>query len=146
MVGLMVPSKRVYAKGDLPRLLLPVPRPCGEPLPTHASTADPPALAGSFGSVSCGVALPFLWVLVCERFCLCPPSKNEICFPSSCGSSIIRLAGLQGQIPGDTQSLCWIPKLGSLAWGSEPSQQWENFFGIVVVLQFVGHSPGGYGI
>ena len=31
MVGLMVNSKRVYTQGDLP-----VPRPCGEPLPTHA--------------------------------------------------------------------------------------------------------------
>ena len=27
-------------------------------------------------------------------------------------------------------------------WGSEPSQQWEIFFGIIV-LWFVGHSSGG---
>ena len=55
IVGLMVTSKRVYAKGDLPRLLLPVPCPCGEPLLTHTSTGDPPTLAGRFGSVPCGV-------------------------------------------------------------------------------------------
>ena len=30
-------------------------------------------------------------------------------------------------------------------WGSEPSQQWENFFSIIV-LQFVGHPTGGYGM
>ena len=93
MVGLMVPSKRVYAKGDLPRLLLPVPRPCGEPLPTHASTADPPALAGSFGSVSCGVTLPFLWawcvkdfVCVLQEWNLFPlvlwKFYNQTCWPS----------------------------------------------------------------
>ena len=29
-------------------------------------------LAGSPGSVSCGIPVPFLWVLVCMRFCLCP--------------------------------------------------------------------------
>ena len=60
MVGLMVNSKRVYAKGDFPSLMLPVPQPRGEPLPVHASTGDPPTLAGSFGSVSCGVTAPFL--------------------------------------------------------------------------------------
>ena len=29
-------------------------------------------------------------------------------------------------------------------WGSEPSQQCENLFGIIV-LQSVGHPPNGYG-
>ena len=45
------------------------------------------------------------------------------------------------RFPGNSQSLCWIPKLGSLTWGSEPSQQWEIFFAIIV-LQFVGHPLG----
>ena len=49
------------------------------------------------------------------------------------------------RFPGDSQFFCQVPRLGSLTWGSEPSQQWENFFGIIV-LQFVGHPPGGYGI
>ena len=57
------------------------PGPCDESLPTHASTGDPPTLAGSFGSVSCGVTAPFLWLLVCTRFCLCPP-RLESLFPS----------------------------------------------------------------
>ena len=63
-------------KGDLPRQLSPVPQPCGEPLLTHASTRDPPTLAGSFGSVSCGVTALFLQVLV--RGFLCPPSLGSV--------------------------------------------------------------------
>ena len=35
--------------------------------------------------------------------------------------------------------------LESLPWGSEPSQQCKNFFGIIV-LQSVGHRLGEYGI
>ena len=42
-------------------------------------------------------------------------------------------------------SLPGIPRLGTLPWGSEPSQEWENFFGIII-FHFVGHPPGGYGI
>ena len=82
MVGLMANSKRVYyAKGDLSRLLLPVPRPCGKPLLTHISSGNDPTVAGSFGSVSCGVTAPLLWVSVCAKFCLCPP-RLESLFPS----------------------------------------------------------------
>ena len=54
-------------------------------------------------------------------------------------------AGLMVRFPGDSQYLSWILRLGSLMWGSESSQQWENFFGIIV-LQFVSHPPNGYGI
>ena len=43
----------------------------------------------------------------------------------------------------DSQSLCWVPKLGSLMGGSEPSEQFKNFFGIII-LQSVGHPPGRY--
>ena len=49
------------------------PRPCSRPLQTHASTRDSWTLRGMCGSVSCGVTAPFSWVLVCTRFCLCPP-------------------------------------------------------------------------
>ena len=35
--------------------------------------------------------------------------------------------------PEDSQSLCWIPMLGSLLWGLELSQQCENSFGIIVL-------------
>ena len=34
---------------------------------------------GKSGPVSCGVTAPFSWVLLCTRFCLCPPG---VCFPS----------------------------------------------------------------
>ena len=46
---------------------------------------------------------------------------------------------------GNSYSLFQIPSLGTLMWGSESSQQWENFFGIIV-LQFVHCSPSVYGI
>ena len=49
------------------------------------------------------------------------------------------------RFPQDFQSLCQIPRLGSLMLGSEPPQWRENFFGIIV-LQFVGQSPGGHGV
>ena len=49
------------------------------------------------------------------------------------------------RFPGDSQTLCQIPRLGSLMWGSQLSKQWENFIGIIV-LQFVSHLPGRYGV
>ena len=36
IVRLMANSKRVYSKGVLPRVVLPVPCPCGEPLLTYS--------------------------------------------------------------------------------------------------------------
>ena len=53
--------------------------------------------------------------------------------------------GLQGQIPWGFLLLCQIPRLGSLMWSSEASEQWEYFFDILV-LHFVGHPPDGNGI
>ena len=47
--------------------------------------------------------------------------------------------------PRDSQSILWILRLGNLTWGSEPPQQWQNFFGIIV-LQSMGHPPDGCGI
>ena len=56
------------------------------------------------------------------------------------------LLAFKVRFPGDPESLCWTPRLGSLTWGAQkPSQQWENFCGLVV-LQFVCCPPGGYGI
>ena len=46
---------------------------------------------------------------------------------------------------GIPSSFAKIPQLGSLMWVSEPSQQWKNFFGIII-LQFVSCPSGGYGI
>ena len=63
--------------------------PCGEPLPTHTSTEDPPTPADSLGSVFCGVTAPFLWDLVCTRF-VCALHDWSLCLPKSCGSPVIK--------------------------------------------------------
>ena len=129
MVGLMATSKRVYAKGDLPRLLLPVLCPCSEPLPAHASTGDPPTLAARFGSVSCGVIPLGLGV---------HPPRLESLFPQFCGTPIIKSHWLsRSDSLGVPSPFIKSPRLGSLTWSSEPSQQWGNFSGITVV-QFCG--------
>ena len=112
------------------------PYPCGEPLLTHVSTGDPPTLAGRFGSVFCGVTAPFLWVLVHTRFRLCPPRLESLLPPVPWKTYDQIPLAFKVRFPGDSQTLCLIPRLGSLIWGSELSQQWENFFGIIV-LQFV---------
>ena len=45
----------------------------------HASTGDSWTLVGKSESVSYGVTAPFSWVLVCTRFCLCPPRVCSNC-------------------------------------------------------------------
>ena len=48
------------------------------------ATANPclcRTLTGKSGSVSCGVTVPFSWVLMHTNFCLCPP---KVCFPVLC--------------------------------------------------------------
>ena len=102
-------------------------------------------LAGRSGSVSWGITVPFSWVLACARFCSCPPRVQSL-FPPVLWKYCNQIPlAFKVRFPGESQSLCGIPRLGSLMWGSEPSQQWENFFGIIV-LQFVGCPLGGYGI
>ena len=96
--------------------------PCGEPLPTLTSTGDPPTLVGSFGSVSCEVTTPFLWVLAYTRFHLCTP-RLESLLPRVLWKSYNQiLLTFKVRVHGDFQALCQIPRLGSLMWGSEPSQ------------------------
>ena len=99
MVGLIADSQRVYTTGDPP-----VPRPRGEPLATHASTGGPPTVAGSFGSVSCGVTVPLLQVLVCAKFCLCSPRRESL-FPTVSWEAYDQiLLTLKARFPGDFQS------------------------------------------
>ena len=77
------------------------------------------------------------------RVCLCSLRLASL-FLQSCGSLYNQIPlAFKVRFPGVSQSLCWIPRLGSLTWGSEISQQWENFFGITF-LQSVGHLPGRY--
>ena len=145
MVGLMVTSKRVLCQGGPSRTAATSGEhlnPCGEPLLTHASTAGPSTIAGCFGSVSCGVTAPFFWVLVQARFCFCPPRLESLFSPVLWKSYNQILLVFKVRFPGDPQSLCWIPRLGSLIWCSEPSQRWENFFGIMFSSLWVTHLVG----
>ena len=120
----------------------PVSQPCGETLLAPASTGGPPTRAGTFGSVSCGVTAPVLWVLVHTRFCLCPPRLESLFPPVPWKSYNQTPLAFKVRFPGDPQSLCQIPRLGSLTWASEPSQQWENVFGIIVLQLWVAHQAG----
>ena len=68
----------------------------------------------------------------------CPP-RLESLFPPVLWKSCNQIPlAFQARFHEDSQ-------LGSQTWGSEPSKQWESFFGIIV-LQFVGHPRGGCGI
>ena len=69
---------------------------CDRPLLTHISSRDSWTFTGKSGSLSYGVTASFSCVLVCIRFCLCPPSM----FPQSCGSSMI-----QSHCPSKSNSL-----------------------------------------
>ena len=77
------------------------------------------------------------------RFCLCPPRLESLFLQVlwKCFNQI--LLAFNVRFPGYSQSLCKIPRMGSLAWGSELSQQQDNFFGIIA-LQFVSHPLGGH--
>ena len=86
------------------------PHPCDEPLLIHTSTRGPPTLASSFGSVSCGVNAPFPWVLVCSKFCLCPPRWESLFLP------VLWKSYNQGQIPWGFPVTLWFPGLESLMW------------------------------
>ena len=146
LVRLVVTSRRVYAKGDLPRMLLPVPSPRQGPADPHLHRR-PSDTSRSLGSTSCWATALFFWVLVPARFCLTLQDKFMFApgFPvlwKSCNQ--ISLA-FKVRFPGDSQSLCQIPRLGSLTWCSKPSQQWGNF-SVIIVLQIVGHPPSGYRI
>ena len=91
------------------------PCPCGEPLPTHTSTGDPPELAGSFESISCGVTAPLLWVLVRAKFCLCTPSLEYLFLPVLWKSLNQIPQALKAKFPRNSLSVGQIPRLGSTA-------------------------------
>ena len=76
------------------------PWPGSRPLLTLASARDSWTLTGKSGSVSCEVTALFSWVLVCIKFCLCPP---RVYFPAEC-----KFWQLYGGINGDLlqEGLC----------------------------------------
>ena len=128
-------SKGTYANRCLPGQML-----LG-PLSLQQATLDP-HLCRRPSDIHRQVWLSLLW-----GHCSFPlgPSFHKVVFVSSkrlfspvlwkfCNHILL---AFKVRFPGDSPSLCWIPKLGSLIWGSGLSQQWETFFGIPV-LQFVG--------
>ena len=136
MIELMATSKTAYMKGGLPGVLLPAPASLGDPLLTIASTGDPAILAS--GLVSCGVTAPFLWVLVPTDL-VCALQDWSLFHPVLWNAYNQIPLAFKVRFPRGFQSLCQIPRLGSLTWGSEPSQQWENFFGISFSSLWVNH-------
>ena len=103
--------------------------PAEAPKHTRASLAH--SLVGSL------LLSPGPW---CTQGLLVPPKSLCFCIPMKVLWS--NPTDLQSRIPGDSQSLCWIPTLGSLLWSQEILQQCENFY-CIIILQFMGHSPGG---
>ena len=108
---------------------------------THASARDSRTCTGKSGSVSCGVTAPFSWVLVCIRFCLCPRRVSVFLVLWNLYNQ--NLLTFKVKYPWDSQSLCQTPRLGSLLWGPELSQQCENFF-CIILLQSLGHLLSGF--
>ena len=139
---------RLYGRaiGDLQKGLMPIctsqdcccqcPSSCSRPLLTHASTKDPQTLTVKSISVSCGVTTLFIGSWCAQDF-VC-----ALCFLQFCGSSVIKSHCPSSRIPS---LFAGSPRLGRLMWGIEPSQKCKNFFGIIVI-QFLGHPPGGYRI
>ena len=86
----MVTSKRAQARGSTSKdCCCQCPSPCGEPLPTHTSTGDPPTLAGRSARSPVGSLLLSPWAPVHARFCACPP-RVESLFPQSCGNLVTK--------------------------------------------------------
>ena len=67
------------------------PQPCSRPALTHVSSGDSWTLPGKSGSVSCGVAAPFSWVLVCIWLTVCALQES---ISQSCVSSGSSRVGL----------------------------------------------------
>ena len=119
--------------------------PHGEAQPSPASGGDPPTLADPptphllWGQ--CSFPLD-----PCAHKTFCVSSKSEVSVsPSPVEVLQSNPTGLQSPIFWGFLLLLLYPRLGSLTWVSEPSLQWVDFCGIVV-LQFVSRPPSGYGI
>ena len=77
--------------------------------------------------------------------CVCLPRVESVFPPVLLMSCNQILLAFKVWFCGNSSSHCRTPRLGSLTWGSEPSLQWVDFCGIIV-LQFVSHPPSSYGI
>ena len=118
------------------------PPPCGEPLPTHANRRPSNSSTEFWFSLLCGHCSFSLGLGACKiLFVPCKSGVLHYLVPPVLWKSYNQiLLAFKVRFPGNSQSLGWIPRLGSLTWGSEPSQQWENSF-CIIVLQFMGHQP-----
>ena len=77
--------------------------------------------------------------------CVCPP-RVEFLFPPVLSESCNQIPlAFKVWFSRNSSSRCPSPRFRSLTWGSEPSLQWVDFCGIIV-LQFVSHPASSYGI
>ena len=77
--------------------------------------------------------------------CVCPPGVESL-FPPVLSKSYNQIPlAFKVWFSRNSSSCCQTPRLGSLTWGSEPSLQWVDFYGISV-LQSVSAQPNSYGI
>ena len=93
-------------------------------------------LAGRSGPCSSGVTASAQGSSACKTY-VHPPRVKSLFPPvlwSSCNQALL---AFKAKCSVDSSSLCWIPRLGQLVWGSELSLLWENFCNIIN-LQFVG--------
>ena len=112
VVRLMASPIGLTSRGIFQDCCCQCPRPCHEPLPTQASTGDPPTVAGSFASVSSGVTAPFPWVVVHVRLCLCPPRVESLFPPVLWKYYNQSPVAFKVRFPGDSQPLYQIPQVG----------------------------------
>ena len=87
MVGLLVTSRRTSANTRLPGLLLPVPLSSQQATVGTHSTEDPHTLTGSLAQGPLSSQLLPLGCGAHKVLCL---SSKSLCFPQSCGHSIIK--------------------------------------------------------
>ena len=131
MVGLKVKSKRTYANTDPQDRCYPCPCPHSRPELTNAVTGDPQNSQAGLAQSLMGSRL------------LSPGFKCTQRFVCVLQESLFHpiLWKFYNQIPltfkvrflRDSESLCQIPRSGSLIWGLEPSQKCENFSGIIIL-------------
>ena len=132
---------------------------CQDRPPRTATASDPVPVAGHCWLMPLQENLkhsqvvlaqsPVGWLLLCpgswrtqDFVCplqesLFPPVLWELCNQIPLAFTV--------RFPVDSQSLGQISRLGSLMWGLEPSQQFENFF-CLIILQFLSCPPGRYSI
>ena len=141
----MVDSRRDPTKEYFPELLLPVSLSPQWATATLASSGDPPTLSGRSGSVTYGVTAPSPCILMCTLLCVCSTRVESLFLSVLLKSCNQILLAFKVWFSGNSSFHCWTPRLGNLMWDSEPSLQWVDFCGIIV-LQFVSQPTRSYGI